>query len=235
MRGRWGSLLACAVAALVAAGCGDSQSPAALSARRSHASTTTTAAAAPTPLPHPRDDRARAQLGLLQRVDVPGLVEQDNSRNHATCSPRRLFKRAATGIATSPHYTTKLEASVQQSVLLFRDEAAAARAFSVLGSRAKRRCIARYVQRVAERSAGRAVPPPTRLILTVEPIGQQSSSYRLAIPHNGLQPAADVLIDRIGRALSAVSIEWQEVPGDLELQEALVRRIAARVRAALAA
>jgi hypothetical protein len=225
---RWGNLLACVVvcAALLAAGCGDSGRTASSAERAS------TAPAAPPARPH--DDRGFAQLALIARADVPTHVaEQDNSRNHAECSPRRLFRRLATGIATTPHYMTDDETGVQQSVLLFRDAATAAHAFAVLDAPAKQRCIAAYVRRAASQRSGRAVPQLTPQAITVEPAGQQSSAYRLTTAVIGGQAAVDVLVNRFGRALSSVAVEWYTPPHDLEFDEALVQRIAARVRQAM--
>ncbi len=222
--------LACAacvlLAALPAAGCGDSGAPATTSAQR-------TSAAPSAPVTRKLDDPARARLGLVRRDDVPAEVDgQNDARKLSSCSPRVLFKRRATGIATTPTYLTA-DMSLHQSVLLFRDAAAAAAAFERVDSPANRRCTLRHVHRVATKRAGRPIGEVTRQTLLVEPAGEQSSSYRLASPIPGNDVAVDVLVNRIGRALSGVSIVWSSASRDVELHDALVARIAARVRRAL--
>jgi hypothetical protein len=237
---RWGSRLACAAcAALLAAGCGDSGSssgsptpPAAADARTTDATSTTTGALSAAER-HALDDRRRAQLALLPRADVPDRVaEQNPARNHSICSPRALFRRLATGVATTPRYTTS-EAEVQQSVLLFRDAATARRAFRALDSSANRHCIVGSVRAEAVARVGQPVAGLTRQILTVQPVGQQSTSYRLLIPIPRNEAAFEVLADRIGRALSSVSLLWQVPTSDLAFQDELATRIGARVRYAL--
>jgi hypothetical protein len=225
---RWAGRLACAACALLlVSGCGDSGSPATSGVRG-------TAAAATAPLPRAPDDPARARIGLVRRADIPAEVgEQDGGLDYPECSPRALFKHRASGIATTPRYQTA-ETSVQQSVLLFRDAAAAAAAFKRLDSPANRRCIERYVHTVATHRAQTPVASLTRQALLVEPVGEQSSSYRLEVPVPDYEAAVDILINRIGRALSSASLVWDVPSRDLELQEALVARFATHVRQALA-
>jgi len=225
---RWARGLACAaIAALLAAGCGESKAPTPAGAR--HGATTTTPAVA-TP---PHDDAGRAQFALVRRADVPDrVIDQNDRRNHAECSPRVLFRHSAAAIATTPRYVTA-RARVQQSVLLFRDAATAAAAYGRLDSRANRRCIAHYTYIEAVRRAAQALTALTTQTLLLEPVGQRSTSYRLSIPIPGHAAASDVLFNRIGRALSSVSVVWDPAPTDLAFEEALVRKIAARVRTAL--
>lgn len=230
---RWGRRLACAAcAALLAAGCGASGSPTASTGGGAPRAGETQPASAPVGR-RPLDARAIARLGLIVRADVPAHVtDQDPEPNHSRCSPRALFEHHASGIATTPRYITA-DVEVQQSVLLFRDAAAAARAFARLDSPASRRCIRGSVREDAVERVGQPVAGLRLQSLTVEPLGQQSSSYRFFIPIPGNEAAFDVLANRIGRALSSVSLVWQVPSLDLEFQDALVTRIGERVRGAL--
>jgi len=162
------------------------------------------------------------------------VVGRDNSRNHAICSPRRLFKHRVTGVATTPNYHT-MYVNVQQSVLLFRKTAAAAAAFKRVSRPDVARCFADYVHREAAIRAGTSIGSVTRQALIVEPVGEQSISYRLSVPIPQNEAAVDVLFNRIGRALSGVALVWRVPSQDLELQEALVVHLATRVRQALTA
>jgi hypothetical protein len=216
-----------------AVGCGDSGSPVTTDAPRTSAAPAAATRGHSAPATPRLDDPARARSGLVRRNDVPAeVIGQNSSRNHASCSPRALFKDSATGIATTPKYLTA-EMNVHQSVLLFRDAAAAEAAFERVDSLANRRCILRYVHRAATTRAGRPIGPVTRQTLLVEPVGEQSSSYRLASPIASNDVAVDVLFNRIGRALSGVSLVWSSASRDVEFHDALAARIGARVRRAL--
>ncbi|MBS1871205.1 MAG: hypothetical protein JSS99_16255 [Actinobacteria bacterium] len=223
---RWTRRLACgACAALLAAGCGESTKPDRTGTRRQSAAVV----AAPRRL----DDPARAESALVRRDDIPGnVVAARDLRNHAPCSPRVLFRDSATGVATTPRYVTDA-ARAQQSVLLFRDVRTAAAAFARLDSPANRRCIVSYTHAVAVSRVHQPLAPLTRETLLVEPVGQQSTSYRLTIPIPRHDVAVDTLLNRIGRAISSVSIVWEPASKDLEFQNALVARIGSRVRRAL--
>ena len=217
---------------LLTIGCGDSSAPTGTSvARTSGASTTADAPAAR--LPHGASDAQRARFALMRKQDIPArVVAQDASRNHASCSPRRLFRRLATAIATTSRYRTH-DAELQESVLLFRDAGTAARAFHTLDAPRTHRCIARDVRQSAVWRLRQPIPDVSELTITVEPAGQQSSSYRVVLPIPQHNASVDVLVSRIGRALSSTSLVWSETPLDLELQEALAAHIAAQARRAL--
>jgi hypothetical protein len=215
---------------MLMAGCGDSGAP-------SHASSRPAPSSAPAgstrPPPRAAGDAGIAQLSLMHRQDVPAtVVAQYDTRNHARCSPRRLFRRLASGIATTPLYRTD-DAEVQESVLLFRDEATAARAFRILDSPAKHRCIRRGVQQDAIRRLRQPMGEPIEQALTVEPTGQQSSSFRLTLPIEGRNASVEVLFGRVGRGLSSTSLVWNVTPRDLVFEEALAAHIARRLERAL--
>jgi len=221
--------LACAAAAAcLLGGCGADQSRRASTPR-------TTAAAVHRPA-RSMSDPELARFGLLPPASMSMTVSgSERIFNRAPCSPRLLFRRVATGIATTPRYAIE-GGRVQQSVLLFRSAAVAAHAFGALASARGERCIRRSARREVAAESGSAVGPVTEQTMTVEPRGQQSLAYRLLVPVYSQRGDAsiDVLVNRIGRSLSSVSVIWTQAPRDVEFQEALVKGIASRLAAALA-
>jgi hypothetical protein len=215
-----------ALAACVIAGCGSSQ------ARRTMTSRAQTAQAPP---PHAASDPQRASVGLLPRAAMPLRVGGENPRrNHARCGPRVLFRRLATGVATSPRYEVE-GGQVQQTALVFHDARTAKRAFDKLTSRANSHCLRQEARSEVSVEANAEAGPVTEQILNLEPRGQQSASYRMNTFVAGAgRVAIDILINRVGRALSSVSVIWTQAPEGLSFQEALVSRIAARLRQVLA-
>ncbi len=189
-----------------------------------------------TALPHATSDPQRASVGLLPRGAIPMTVSDAQDRhNRARCSPRVLFRRAATGIATSPRYGVE-GGQVQQTVLLFRDANGAARAFGRLTSRASDRCLRQAARDEVSAESQSGVGPVEEQILNLETRGQQTAAYRMRtlVYSAGSKVAIDVLINRIGRSLSSVSVIWTQPPQTLDFEETLVARIAARLQQLLA-
>jgi hypothetical protein len=217
---------------MLATGCGASSAP----SRTNSTGTSRARTVADTPparLPHGASDAQRARFGLIRMQDIPAkVVAQDASRNHASCSPRRLFSGLVTAIATTPRYRTR-NAELQESVLLFRDAATAARAFRTFDTPRTHRCVDRDVRQSAIARLHHQVADVSELTITVEPVGQQSSSYRVVLPIPQHDASVDVLVSRIGRALSSSSLVWRRTPLDLTFQEALARHIAAQAQRAL--
>lgn len=221
--------VACAaLAACVVAGCGSSQTGGTATPAGAHA-----VASAP---PHATSDPQRARVGLLPRAQIPLHVgEVQSKRNRARCGPRALFGRVATGIATSPRYGVE-GGQVQQSVLLFGDARRAARAFAQLTSRANDRCLRQAARDEVSVESRSADGPVEELTINLEPRGQQAAAYRMRtlVYSAGSEVSIDILINRIGRSLSSVSVIWTQPPSTLDFDEALVTRIAARLQQLLA-
>jgi len=184
---------------------------------------------------HAANDAQRASVGLLPRGAIPLSVSRaDPRRNHARCGPRVLFRRVATGIATSPRYGIE-GGQVQQTVLLFRDARTATRAFDRLTSSANSHCLRESARSEVSVEANSEAGPVTEQILNVEPHGQQSASYRMNTVVSPLGTVSiDILINRIGRSISSVSVIWTQAPQTLDFQEALAARIASRLQRTLA-
>jgi len=221
--------LACvAAAACLLGGCGADQS-------RHATAPPTTGAAAQRPA-RAMSDPQLARFSLIPPASMPMKVSGfEHVVNRAPCSPRVLFRRLATGIATTPRYVVE-GGRVQQSVLLFRSAAAAAHAFDALTSPQSQRCIRSSARREVAIEASSAVGAVTEETMNLEPRGQQAEAYRLVVPVYSQHGNAliDVLINRIGRSLSSVSAIWTQAPKDLAFQEAFARRIASRLANALA-
>ncbi len=214
-----------ALVACVAAGCGSSQT---------RHTVTTQRARVVQPPPHATSDPQRASVGLLPREVIPTKVsEASDRRNRARCGPRALFRHLATGVATSPRYGIQ-GGQVQQTVLIFRDARTATRAFDRLTSTANTRCLDQSARSEVSTEVSAKAGPVTEQILNLEPHGQQGASYRM----NTLVPAGivsiDILINRIGRSISSVSVIWSQKPPTLEFQEVLVAQIASRLQRLLA-
>lgn len=184
---------------------------------------------------HAANDAQRATVGLLPRDAVPLRVGgQSSRRNRVSCGPRVLFRQLATAMATSPRYEIE-GGQVQQTVLVFPDARTATRAFDRLASTANARCLRAEARSEVSAEAHTAVAPMAEQILNLEPRGQQSAAYRMSTsaPPQG-SVSIDILFNRIGRALSSVSVIWTQPPQTLAFQEALVARIAARLQRTLA-
>jgi hypothetical protein len=181
----------------------------------------------------PKSDRERVRLGLLPAADMPRTVtEQSPKRNRASCGPRVIFRHVATALATSPRYGLE-NGRVQQTVALFRTAKAAARAFATMNTPASQRCFQRYAGQEVEEEARAPVRDITSQILNVERRGQRSTAYRMnVVVEAGVETrvAVDILLNQIGRSTSSVSVIWTRIPRDIEFQEALVTKIAARLQ-----
>lgn len=182
------------------------------------------------------NDAELARQGLLTVAELPVPVTgQDQQRNRAPCGPRALFRHVATGIATSPRFVIDA-GRVQQTVLLFRDQTVATHAFNRLSSPTIERCLERYVRGSVREEARGEVGPVTERILNVEPRGQQTTAYRMLVPVYTPAPAnvaIDVLLNRIGRSISSVSVIWTTIPEGIAVQEALAKRIASHLQRTL--
>ena len=184
-------------------------------------------------MPQLTTDAARARYALLPREEVPLEVKRQRAdRNRAKCSPRVLFRDGATAMGTTPRYVVE-GGTVQQTVTLFRDARAAKRAFDRMDSPANRRCIARYTYDEIDAHTEEPVRPLENQILNIEALGQQSTAYRLSVTVVSGDVASDILINRVQRSLSSVSVTWKTIPADLAFQEELVARIAARLERTL--
>ncbi len=179
-------------------------------------------------------DPQRASVGLLPREDIPMRVsEVRDRRNRARCGPRVLFRHLATGLATSPRYGVE-GGQVQQTVLLYRDARTAARAFDRLTATANARCLRDAARSEVSVEASSQAGPVTEQILNLEPHGQQATSYRMNTTLPAGTVSIDILINRIGRSISSVSVIWTQKPQTLDFQEALAARIASRLQRLLA-
>src|SRR5215218_2305589 len=181
------------------------------------------------------NDAERVRYALLPREAIPAKVKrQKDLRNRATCSPRVLFKDDATVMATTPRFIIE-GGIVQQTVALFRDDRAAERAFARLDSPSNRRCIVQYTHDEIVARSPEPVPSLMNQIINVEALGQQSTAYRLYDTVASETVGTDILLNRVRRGISSVSVFWRTIPQDLKFQEELLANIAMRLQRALPA
>jgi hypothetical protein len=229
---RWSLLVV--VASSLLGGCGGdggSRTSSRAATKRPHATS-----------PRPRDasrrdtsDRALAGGALLQLVDMPSeWGEAPQGMPDLRCGSADPFRGAVAVVATNRFVYETI--GIQETIGVFRDEAASGRAFARINSRPALRCLRRNVRQDMVQQAGAPVARPQ--LMRAEALGPSARAIRyvaeIANDAGPMHGYIDAVHLRVGRAVGALVIAAGLEPASEELYERVVARMTSRLQRALA-
>lgn len=223
--GRW--LLVSVLGCATLAACGGSDGSAGADGGNSARTTVPTTATTPA-----RSASERARAALLRAGDVPGgmtVTEPPFADNR--CIPKRLFRPTALAVVEAPTRQSN-GTHVLNTAAIFRDHAAASRAYARYVSRENRRCTVRASRAAALRTAGSEILSHVEVFRAGPPV--TVVRYAVKVLRFGTAVFADEAVVLDGRAVSTVSLVRQGEPVTdtvrAEVISALTDRLSASLR-----
>jgi hypothetical protein len=190
-------------ASMTIASCGDSDDGG--TAKKSTPSSAATQT--PTATPDRSADRRIARDSTLKLEDFPsGWTEADDESGRARCEGIEEVKKATSARATSSRFGKGENTSVQNSIYIFGEEAAAEQAFTQLAAKDTRTCYAKRVTDALESAGGLTVGEAESARLSLDPLGDQREAARVTVPVTSQGVDVDVIVDlifvRVDRGIS---------------------------------
>ena len=184
----------------------------------------------------PDSDTQLAKRSLLTLDDFPASWEQVKKPDmRVFCPAYTDARRNASGVGQSPQFAQGSLLEAAAAVYLYADDAAAARAFRAISSRATRRCyIDETTKALADGGASEVRDVRVRR-LSLGRLGDQRAGARFIFPLTAAGVELDLNIDltyvRRGRALSLVFCLKAGGAFDSRLRRDLVAKQAGRLAA----
>jgi hypothetical protein len=160
------------------------------------------------------------KIGLRLDDFPPGWTDYGTSKDDSTCASIKTARETATTYDRSPDFEKRGGLAARSSVLLYRDEAAARKAFAALTGEQTRACLA---ESLGAKGATR---------LEVAKVGDERGGLRATFPAAKGKPAGvfDLVFVRTGRGVAELIFARLAVPFDQRLRDALTTKVVARLR-----
>jgi hypothetical protein len=189
-------------------------------------------------------DQRIASDARLRLSDLPpGWMGQNTATRLTADAPCPGLRRAASDISAgkiSPIFSDGGVRTAQSETYVYADIAMAKHWFAEFTSRSTRACLARLLRE--ELAATVLVPgvnigPITVRGISVAPVGDQDSAFRITVPVSGsgvhLKVDADAVFVRTGRGIAIFSLGKLGSPFDPSLEHTLIKTVVDRLAADL--